>query len=78
MECAILNYGVGSVDLVTVPDDINNVEVYLCDVLGYREDEIEFMIKEGKINVKDDIEVGRTSGVLTADILENKIKEFYA
>lgn len=28
--------------------------------------------------IKDDIEVGRTSGVLTADILENKIKEFYA
>ena len=54
MECAILNYSVGNVDLVTVPDDINNVEVYLYDVLGYREDEIEFMIKEGKINVKDD------------------------
>ncbi len=30
------------------------------------------------IFIKDDIEVGRTSGVLTADILENKIKEFYA
>ena len=28
--------------------------------------------------IKDNIEVGRTSGVLTADILENKIKEFYA
>ena len=28
--------------------------------------------------IKDDIEVGRTSGVLTVDILENKIKEFYA
>lgn len=28
--------------------------------------------------IKDDIEVGRTSGVLTADILEDKIKEFYA
>ena len=28
--------------------------------------------------IKDDIEIGRTSGVLTADILENKIKEFYA
>ena len=27
---------------------------------------------------KDNIEVGRTSGVLTADMLENKIKEFYA
>ena len=26
MECAILNYGVGSVDLVTVPDDIDDVE----------------------------------------------------
>ena len=32
MECAILNYGVGSVDLVTVPDDIDDVEVYLYDV----------------------------------------------
>lgn len=30
------------------------------------------------IFIKDSIEVGRTSGVLTADILENKIKEFYA
>ena len=30
------------------------------------------------IFIKDDIEVGRTSGVLTADMLENKIKEFYA
>ena len=39
---------------MTVPDDIDDVEVYLYDVLGYREDEIEFMIKEGKINVKDD------------------------
>ena len=28
--------------------------------------------------IKDSIEVERTSGVLTADILENKIKEFYA
>lgn len=28
--------------------------------------------------IKDDIEVGRTSGVLTANILEDKIKEFYA
>lgn len=54
MECAILNYGVGSVDLVTVSDDIDDVEVYLYDVLGYREDEVEFMIKEGKINVIDD------------------------
>lgn len=54
MECVILNYGVGSVDLVTVPDNIDDVEVYLYDVLGYREDEIEFMIKEGKINVNDD------------------------
>ena len=54
MECAILNYGVGSVDLVTVPDDIDDVEVYLYDVLGYREDEIEFMIKESKINIIDD------------------------
>ncbi len=55
MECVILNYGVGSVDLVTVPDDIDDVEVYLYDVLGYREDEIEFMVKErGKININDD------------------------
>ena len=30
------------------------------------------------IFIKDSIEVGRTSGVLTADMLENKIKEFYA
>ena len=30
------------------------------------------------IFIKDNIEVGRTSGVLTADMLENKIKEFYA
>lgn len=28
--------------------------------------------------LKDNIEVGRTSGVLTADVLEDKIKEFYA
>ena len=28
--------------------------------------------------IKDDIEVGRTSVVLTADMLENKIKELYA
>ena len=28
--------------------------------------------------IKDDIEIGRTSGVLTADMLENKIKELYA
>lgn len=28
--------------------------------------------------IKDSIEVGRTSGVLTSDMLENKIKEFYA
>lgn len=28
--------------------------------------------------IKDSIEVGRTSGVLTADMLENKIKELYA
>lgn len=54
MECAILNYGVGSVDLVTVPDSIDDVEVYLYNVLGYREDEIEFMIKEGRIDIKDD------------------------
>lgn len=30
------------------------------------------------IFTKDNIEVGRTSGVLTADVLENKIKKFYA
>lgn len=30
------------------------------------------------IFIKDNIEVGRTSGVLTADMLKNKIKEFYA
>lgn len=28
--------------------------------------------------IKDNVEVGRISGVLTADMLENKIKEFYA
>ena len=55
MECPILNYGGGSVDLVTVPDDIDDVEVYLYNVLGYREDEIEFMVKEGgEININDD------------------------
>lgn len=30
------------------------------------------------IFIKDSIEVGRTSGVLTANVLEDKIKEFYA
>ena len=30
------------------------------------------------IFLKDDVEVGRTSGVLTTDTLEDKIKEFYA
>jgi len=30
------------------------------------------------IFLKDNMEVGRTTGVLTADILEDKIKEFYA
>ena len=55
MECAILNYSIGSVNLVTIPDDIDDVEVYLYDVLGYREDEIEFMVKEGgEININDD------------------------
>lgn len=55
MECAILNYDIGSVDLITVPDDIDDVEVYLYDVLGYREDEIEWMAKEeGEININDD------------------------
>lgn len=55
MECAILNYGIGSVDLVTIPDDIDDIEVYLHDVLDYREDEIEFMVKEGgEININDD------------------------
>lgn len=54
MECAILNYGIGSVDLVTVPDDIDDAEVYLYDVLGYEEDEIDFMIKEDKIDINDD------------------------
>lgn len=28
--------------------------------------------------IKDSIEVGRTSGVLTTNVLEDKIKEFYA
>lgn len=28
--------------------------------------------------IKDNIEVGRTSGVLTANVLGDKIKEFYA
>ena len=28
--------------------------------------------------IKDSLEVGRTSGVLTANVLEDKIKEFYA
>lgn len=28
--------------------------------------------------IKDGIEVGRTSGVLTANVLEDKIREFYA
>lgn len=55
MECAILNYDIGSVDLITVPDDIDDVEVYLYDVLGYREDEIEWMAKEeGEIDINDD------------------------
>ena len=53
MECAILNYGIGSVDLITVPDDIDDVEIYLYDVLGYRENDIEFMIKNGEININD-------------------------
>jgi len=30
------------------------------------------------IFLKDNMEVGRTTGVLMADILEDKIKEFYA
>lgn len=30
------------------------------------------------IFIKDNIEIGRTSGVLTTDMLENKIREFYA
>lgn len=56
-ECAILNYATGSVDLVTVPDDIEDVEVYLWDVLNYNEDEIEFMVKEGEsIEINDDRE----------------------
>lgn len=56
-ECAILNYATGSVDLVTVPDGIEDAEVYLWDVLNYNEDEIEFMVKEGEsIEINDDRE----------------------
>ena len=47
-------YKIRFMTIITIPDDIDDIEVYLHDVLGYREDEIEFMIKEGKINVKDD------------------------
>lgn len=56
-ECAILNYSNGSVDLVTIPDDIEDVGVYLWEVLDYNEDEIEFMVKENsEIEINDDRE----------------------
>lgn len=55
MECAILNYNIGNVELITVPDNVEDVEEYLCDSLNYNLDEIEYMFSDS-LTIEDDRE----------------------
>lgn len=58
----------------------NHTDITLTTVDAEEETTLKYNIRNlpTLVFIKDNIEVGRTTGVLTADMLENKIKEFYA
>ena len=66
--------------LKRVLENHTNITLTTVDIETEEETTLKYNIRSlaTLVFTKDNIEVGRTSGVLTADMLENKIKEFYA
>ena len=66
--------------LKRVLENHTDITLTIVDIETEEETTLKYNIRNlpTLVFIKDDIEVGRTSGVLTADMLENKIKEFYA
>lgn len=66
--------------LKKVLENHTDITLTTVDIETEEETTLKYNIKNlpTLIFIKDNIEVGRTSGVLTSDMLENKIKEFYA
>ena len=71
----------GSVlNLKRVLENHTDITLTIVDIETEEETTLKYNIRNlpTLVFIKDSIEVGRTYGVLTADMLENKIKEFYA
>lgn len=66
--------------LKRVLENHTDITLTIVDIETEEETTLKYNIRNlpTLVFIKDSIEVGRTSGVLTADMLENKIKEFYA
>ena len=66
--------------LKRVLENHTNITLDTIDIETEEETTLKYNIRNlpTLVFIKDNIEVGRTSGVLTAEALENKIKEFYA
>lgn len=66
--------------LKRVLENHTDITLTIVDIETEEETTLKYNIRNlpTLVFIKDDIEVGRTSGVLTANVLEDKIKEFYA
>ena len=66
--------------LKRVLENHTDITLTIVDIETEEETTLKYNIRKlpTLVFIKDNIEVGRTSGVLTADMIENKIKELYA
>lgn len=66
--------------LTRVLENHTDITLTIVDIETEEETTLKYNIRNlpTLVFIKDNIEVGRTSGVLTADMIENKIKELYA
>lgn len=66
--------------LKRVLENHTDITLTIVDIETEEETTLKYNIRNlpTLVFIKDNIEVGRTSGVLTANVLEDKIKEFYA
>ena len=52
-HCYIFDFGSASMYHVKLPEDVEDVESYLCKTYGFKSSQIQFIITEEKLTIKD-------------------------
>lgn len=52
-HCYIFDYTSSSIYHVKLPEDVEDVETYLCETYGFKSGQIYFMVTDEKLNIED-------------------------